>query len=92
MQALKAVQPRAEIVIERNQESAAGACMNILDEPDPMAALRIIEKDMPAVLGISVLDDRLLSIGIDRTRRRKVLRCSRNDDSGRRVFRSPQGR
>jgi hypothetical protein len=58
MQGLKAVQPRAEIVIERNQESAAGACMNILDEPDPMAALRIIEKDMPAVLGISVLDDR----------------------------------
>jgi len=83
MQALKAVQPRAEIVIERNQESAAGARMNILDEPDPMAALRIIEKDMPAVLGISVLDDRLLSIGIDRTRRRKVLRCPRNDDSGR---------
>ena len=92
MQALKAVQPRAEIVIERNQESAAGARMNILDEPDPMAALRIIEKDMPAVLGISVLDDRLLSIGIDRTRRRKVLRRPRNDDSGRRVFRSPQGR
>ena len=75
MQALKAVQPRAEIVIERNQKSAAGARMKILDEPDPMAALRIIEKDMPAVLGISVLDDRLLSIGIDRTRRRKVLRC-----------------
>ena len=92
MQALKAVQPRAEIVIERNQESAAGARMNILDEPDPMAALRIIEKDMPAVLGISVLDDRLLSIGIDRTRRRKVLRCPRSNDSGRRVFRSPQGR
>ena len=92
MQALKAVQPRAEVVIERNQESAAGARMNILDEPDPMAALRIIEKDMPAVLGISVLDDRLLAIGIDRTRRRKVLRCPRNDDSGGRVFRSPQSR
>jgi hypothetical protein len=57
MQALKAVQPRAEIVIKRNHESAASACMHTLDEPDPMAALRIVEQDMASVLGISVLDD-----------------------------------
>jgi hypothetical protein len=57
MQALKAVQPRAEIVVKRDQESAAGACMRILDKPDPMAAIRILDQDMASVLGISVLDD-----------------------------------
>ena len=57
MQALKTVQSRAEIVIKRDQERAA-ACMNVLHEPDPMTALRIIEKDMATVLGVSVLDDR----------------------------------
>jgi hypothetical protein len=58
MQALETVQPCTEIVIKWNQESAA-ACMNVLDEPDPMAALLILKQDMMPVLGSSVLDDRL---------------------------------
>jgi hypothetical protein len=58
MQALETLQPRTEIVIKWNQESAA-ACLNVLDQPDPMAAFLILKQDMVSVLGSRVLDDRL---------------------------------
>ena len=57
MQAPKAVQPCAEIVIEWKQERVA-ACMNVFNEPDPMTALRTLKKDMAPVLRVSVLNDR----------------------------------
>jgi hypothetical protein len=58
MQALETLQPRTEIVIKGNQESAA-ACLNVLDQPDPMAAFLILKQDMVSVRGSRVLDDRL---------------------------------
>jgi hypothetical protein len=57
MQALKTVQPRTEIVIKWNQERAS-ARVDILHEPDTMAALRTIKQNMEPVLGVSTLDDR----------------------------------
>ena len=49
METLKAMQPCAEIAIERNQECAAMG-VDVLDEPEPMTAIRIIDQDMTAVM------------------------------------------
>ena len=86
METLKAMQPCGEIAIERNQECAAMGVVDVLDEPEPMAAIRIIDQDMTAVIRVDARHDRHERVEIDRMRGWETFRRLRNDDNGRRMF------
>lgn len=90
MQALKAVQSRAEIAIERKQERAAIGG-DATDDPESMTAIRIVDQDMTAVIRVDARHDRLERVEIDGMRGWETFRRLSNDDNGRRMFRSPQG-
>lgn len=64
MEALKAVQPRAEIIVERNQERAAlgGA---VLDDPKSMATIPIVDQEMTTVIRVGACPDRQERVEID---------------------------
>ena len=57
MQALKTVQACPEIVVERNEERAAPR-VNVLDEPELMTAIRIINQDVAPVLRVGANHNR----------------------------------
>lgn len=90
METLKAMQPCAEIAIERKQERAAmrgGAA----DEPESMTPVRIVDQEMTAVIRIDARRDRQERVAVDGMRIRRTFRRLRNDDNGRRMLRPPQG-
>ena len=91
MQTLKAMQSSTEVAIERNQESAA-MCVDVVDDPEPMTALRIVEHDMTAIISVDARRDRQEPVEIDGPTCGKLLRRGSNDDGGGRLFRPPQGR
>lgn len=82
METLKAVQPSAEVIIERNQESAAVG-VNVVDEPKAMTALCIVDHDMTAVLSDDVPRHWQEPVKIDRMCFRETVRRRSNDDNGR---------
>lgn len=90
IETLKAMEPRAEVIIKRYQESAA-LRVDVLDEPDSMTAVPIVRQDMTAIIRVDARYERQKRVEIDRMRGRETFRRLRNDDNGRRMFRSPQG-
>ena len=90
METLKAMQPCAEISIEGKQECAAMG-VDVLDEPEPMAAIRIIDQDMTAVIRVDARHDRQKRVEINGMRGQETFRRLSNDDNGRRMLRPPQG-
>lgn len=90
METLKAMQPCAEIAIERKQERAAMRG-GVADEPESMTPVRIVDQEMTAVIRIDARRDRQERVTVDGMRSRRTFRRLRNDDNGRRMLRSPQG-
>lgn len=56
VQTLDAVQPRGEIVIDRNYEGAPGRLF-AFNEPNLMTAFGVIKQDVLAVLACGTLDN-----------------------------------
>jgi hypothetical protein len=57
IEALEAVQPRAEIAVEWNQERAA-MYVAVPDQPDSMTAIRIVGQGVTTVIGVDAHHDR----------------------------------
>src|SRR3546814_8789162 len=80
METLKAMQPCAEIAIERKQECAAmrgGAA----DETESMTPVRIVDQEMTALIRIDARRDRQERVAVDGMRSRRIFRRRRNDDN-----------
>ena len=88
MKALQAVQPRPEVIVERDQERTS-ACASALDKPEPMTPIRVIEQDMVPILRVDACDGRRQGVRINGLRGDPIIRCGGEDDNGRRMFRSP---
>lgn len=82
LQAFNGVPARGDVVVARDDEAVGPDC-GVGDEPQLMVAVRIIEQDVAAVMGVHKHSDRREIIKTDRLRRSERLRRGRNDDSGR---------
>ena len=60
--------------------------VDVLDEPEPMAAIRIIDQDMTAVIRVDARHDRQKRVEINGMRGQETFRRLSNDDNGRRMF------